>query len=137
MTTNTGGLLPKFEYHDFLSTSKSKKQAMKFLNKAQPTATQNQRILFELEMDDTAVCADVSWISKDGHEEEVLFAPTKWRKRPEGIILHAEGDGQSCNYVVAHYQLRGAPRKDWFPGELGQPKIRQHTGSATPMIPKN
>ena len=97
-------LLPEFEHHDFMSTSQSEETARMFLG-----AGRAQGILFEFERDETAICADVSWISKFGNEQEILFAPTKWRKRPEGIV-HAE-DGQTYNCILARYQLSGTPQK--------------------------
>ena len=86
------------QYYDFVSTSTSRRVAEKnFLGRGE-----EQGILFKLERDSTAIYADVSWISKFQDEEEILFAPSIWRKL-EGGVVHAIGQDRDC--LMAHYKL--------------------------------
>ena len=92
----------QFEYFDFLSTSTSRQQAAKFLGTGG-----GQGVLFSLERDETAVWADVTWISKFPHEDEILFAPTKWQRIQDSVhteFMDEESNGRySC--LQAYYRL--------------------------------
>lgn len=93
--------LSEFQYFDFLSTSTSRRQAEEFLGTGG-----DQGILFALERDDTAIWADISWISKYPDEQEILFGPTKWRRTNEQVV-HTEYQGVSC--LLEHYELSHLP----------------------------
>lgn len=105
-----GGVPHEFEYYDFMSTSASKAVAAQtcFLGDCG-----QEGILFELTRDQSAICADIFWLSKFGSEQEILFAPTKWKL--EGPVAFAEGNTSegSRNYVYARYKLYNLP--DCFP----------------------
>ena len=100
-TRFAGCTAKSFDYYDCLSTSKSRRVAENgaFLGRGK-----DQGILLKLEWDATAIGADVSFISKHAHEEEILFAPTTWQLGEEGIC-HAEYDVANC--LVGHYKLSG------------------------------
>ena len=71
----------------------------------------DQGILFAFAYDETAVWADVSWLSKFAHEQEILFTPTRWsRLEAQAVSVEYEGtSGNTCCYQLARYKLSGLP----------------------------
>eukprot|EP00972_Heterocapsa_arctica_P010245 1504933-Heterocapsa_arctica.AAC.1 len=60
-----------------------------------------------LEPDDTAVWADVSWISRFPEEAEILFAPCIFT-RQENALVHAVNDETGLNCIEARFMLSAA-----------------------------